>query len=123
MLQRMVMAVLLVASVLGCQSDSVFEKKQLAMSREAVSLPDAEEIRRRCLEQIPPGTAIDEAEKIMTTNGFSCEHRTDKSGKYLACVLKNGQRQSLTTKWTASIRYADGVVESIAVNSPETRRR
>ncbi len=119
---RLLTMALLSVVALGCQSGGTIDKKQLAMSQEEISFPDAKEMQRRCLEQIPPGTPIDQAEDLMTSNGFVCQRKMDETGPYLYCDMQKTSSSTTPKRWQVTIRPKKGVVEDIVVVAAPTRQ-
>lgn len=116
MRSSVVIVATLVLAAAGCRSGSPFEEKQMALSQEPVTLPDAEEIRRRCEEQIPVGLPIVDAEDIMTANGFKCSDERDELGTYLSCHRPKSVRSRSEIPWHVAVRYRDAKVTDIQVS-------
>jgi len=108
---------LLLFITVGCQSDPAVKTPAQPMAKLSDApkqyMPGAEEMRRRCLEQIPPGTSIIEAEEIMTQNGFDCSTEADEQGMYLFCDFKKAAGRLDAQRWQVKIRHTNGVVDNI----------
>ena len=62
MISRLLAVVLALSLFAGCQSSSPLKTADLPAEFQNAGMPGAEEMRKRCLDQIPPGTTIEIAE-------------------------------------------------------------
>lgn len=75
------------------------------------------------VSKLPPGTTVDDAERVMTREGFHCTDTKngtwgDRTGlNYLDCARTDGWGLLMTKTWMVGVVYADGKVTEVLVKS------
>ena len=105
---RAVVVALLAFALFGCCSAPRSSKPALLDGTNA-------EVRERLLAEIPPGTSLTEAERIMKEHGLRCSVEMDKNKDvpYLSCGWSHKADFWVTWVWSIRIDCPNGVVTGI----------
>ncbi len=117
MISRFLAVVLPLFLIAGCTAPKPLQTSDLPAEFRNAGLPGVEKMQQRILEQTPPGTPIEKAEKVMSDNGFKIEKKSDETGAYLDCDLGPGGEYFGTKRWRVKIRHTNGIVDDVAVTA------